>query len=80
MSGSNPISMDEILKIAASPAGQKLIQALRQNNNQQIQQALQKASEGDFYSAKRVLSALTQEPDVKEFLKQLGGDGSANGR
>jgi len=68
----NPISLEDIQKIAASPAGQKLIQTLKQTKSTELQQAAEKAAAGDFLSAKQALSTLLQDPQIKRFLEQLG--------
>lgn len=65
-------SMEDIMKIAASPVGQQLIQLLQQNGSEQMQQAAQKAAEGDYTSAKQALSGLLQDPQVKKLLEQFG--------
>lgn len=68
----NSISLEDIQKIAASPAGQKLIQTLQQTKSTELQQAAEKAAAGDFLSAKQALATLLQDPQVKNFLDQLG--------
>lgn len=65
-------SMEDILKIAASPAGKQLIQLLQQTGGEQMQQAAQKASDGDYASAKEAISGLLQNPQVRKLLEQLG--------
>ena len=66
------LSIEEIMKIASSPAGQKLLQSLQQTKSNEIQKAVEKASAGDFHSAKQAISSLMQDPKVKAFLSQLG--------
>ena len=68
----NSISFEDIQKIAASPAGQKLIQTLQQTKSTELQQAAEKAAAGDFLSAKQALATLLQDPQVKNFFDQLG--------
>lgn len=65
------LSMEDIMKIAASPAGQRLLQLLQQNNSKQMQQAVQKAAQGDFTPAKQAISTLMEDPQVKEILEQF---------
>ncbi len=67
-----PLSMEDIMKIAASPAGQQLIQLLQQSNRDAMQTAAQKAAAGDVASAKQAISGLLQDPQVKKLLEQLG--------
>lgn len=61
--------MEDILKIAASPAGKQLIQLLQQTGGEQI---AQKAAAGDYASAKEAVSGLLQNPQVRKLLEQLG--------
>lgn len=68
----SPISMEDILKIAASPAGQQLIRMLQQSGGEDLQQAAKKAAAGDYNSAKQAISGLLQDPQVKKLLEQLG--------
>ena len=65
-------SMEDIMKIAASPVGRQLIQVLQQNGGDQMQRAAEKAAAGDFDSAKEAISGLLRDPQVKKLLEQLG--------
>ena len=64
--------MQEIMRLANSPAGQQLIQLLKQKNNQQMQQAVTQFQAGDRESAKQALSQILNDPKAKELLQQLG--------
>ena len=65
-------SMEEIMRLASSPAGQQLMQMLQQSDPAALRQAAQKAASGDMVSAKAAMSALVQNPEVKKLLEQLG--------
>ena len=65
------LSMEDIMKLAASPAGQRLLQLLQQHDSREMQQAVQKAAKGDFTSAKQAISTLMEDPQVKEILEQF---------
>ena len=69
---SNNLSMEDIMKLAASPAGQQLMQLLRQNNPENLQHAMRKAAEGDLQAAKAALSDFTEDPEIKKLLEQIG--------
>ena len=71
-SNESAMSMEDIMKIAASPAGQTLLTVLQQNGAKELQLAAQKATAGDFNSAKQAISQLLQVPKVKQLLEQLG--------
>lgn len=68
----SPFSMEEIMKIAASPAGQQLVHLLQHNGSEDVQQAVKQAASGDFGSAREVISGLLQDPQVRALLEKLG--------
>ena len=70
---SQDFSMQEALRLAKSPAGQQLLAFLQQSNSQQLQQAADLAAAGNLDAASRTLSSLTNDPKIRELLKQLGG-------
>lgn len=61
----------ELLKLARSPAGQQLISHLQLSGGEQLQQAINTASTGDYSQAKKTLSSLMDSPEVRSLLKQL---------
>ena len=60
------------MRFAGTPAGQQLLNMLQQSNNPALQQAMQKAAEGDFQQAKQAMSALLQDPQIKKLLERMG--------
>ena len=69
---SEDFSMQEALRLAQSPAGQQLLAMLRQADSGQIQQAMDQANAGDMKSAKKALSGLLADPQIRRLLEQLG--------
>lgn len=69
----NNLSMQEIMRLAASPAGQQLIAMLQQKGGSDIQKAKESAAAGDYTQAKRVIEALMRDEHAQQLLKQLGG-------
>lgn len=65
-------NMVEIMKMAQSPAGQQLLCLLQQKGGAELQQAMTKASAGDYEQAKQMLSSLLQDPDAKKLMDTLG--------
>ena len=65
-------SMQEILRIAASPAGQKLISLMKQQGGSDFQKAMDCAASGDYSQAKRVIESLMTDPKAQQLLKELG--------
>ena len=68
----NQIHMQEVLRMAASPAGQQLIALLRQQGGSEFQKAMSGAASGDYAQAKRAIEALMDDPQAKKLLKELG--------
>lgn len=66
----NP-EMSELLRLAQSPAGQQLIALLQQSGGSELQDALTKASAGDYVQAKKSMSSLLASPEIQKLLKQL---------
>ena len=66
------IPMQEVLRLAASPAGQKLIAMLQQQGGSEVQSAMEQASAGDYTQAKRIIEALLKDPQAQKLLKDLG--------
>lgn len=68
----NQISMEQIKAIATSPVGKKLMAMVQKSNPKELQAARESAQKGDMAGAKESLSALLQDPNIQELLKQLG--------
>lgn len=68
----NNLPMQEVLRLAGSPAGQQLIALLRQQNGNDLQSAMSSASAGDYTQAKRMIEAMLSDPQAQQLLKQLG--------
>ena len=68
---SQNFSMQEALRLANSDAGQQLLALLKQSGSQQLQQAMQQASAGDYTAIKDTLAPLLSSPQVQSLLKQL---------
>lgn len=66
-------SMEEIMRLAKSPAGQQLIAMLRQTDNTKLEQAVSQAKTGDYTQASQTLSAMLSTPEAQRLMKELGG-------
>ena len=66
-------SMDEVMKLAKSPAGQQLLSMLKQQDSAKLEQAAALAKSGDFSQASQTLSAMLSSPEAQKLLKELGG-------
>lgn len=69
----NP-DMSELLRLAQSPAGQQLITLLQRSGGSELQNAIAKASAGDYEQAKTAISSLLSSPEAQALLKQLEGN------
>ncbi len=70
--GEQEMSMQEVLRLARSPAGQQLIAMLQQSGGDRLQQAMAQAAAGDYEAAKQALSGLLNTPQAQRLLEQLG--------
>ncbi len=66
-------SMQDIMRVANSPAGQRLLALLQQSDDPRLAQAMACASAGDYHQAGQVLSGLTASEEVRQLLQQLRG-------
>ena len=63
----------QLKKLAQSPIGQKLMQAVNESGNTDARKAAELASAGNMEAAKQTLSALLTDPQIQALLKQLEG-------
>ena len=66
-------SMEDIMRLAKSPAGQQLMAMLQQGDKTQLQHAMSQAKGGDYTSAGQTLSDMLSSPEAQKLLKELGG-------
>ena len=64
-------STEDVLRLAKTDAGQRLLAILKQSDGQQLEKARNAAATGDYSSAMQALSTLMQREDVRQLLKQL---------
>lgn len=70
---SGDFSMQEVMRLASSPAGKQLIALLQQSGGSALQTAVQQASAGDYNEAKNTLAPLLASEEMQSLLQQLGG-------
>ena len=76
MSKNNPsqnFSMEQAMAFASSPAGKQLIAMLQQKGSSDLGKAQAYAASGNMEQAKDALSGLLADPQIRQFLKQMGG-------
>lgn len=67
------LSSQDIMRMAASPAGQQLIALLRRQGGSDFQKAMTNAASGNYADAKRAIESLMNDPQAQKLLKQLRG-------
>lgn len=70
---SKGFSMEEVLQLMKTPAGQQLIKMLQSSDDPALQKARQHAAGGDMTAAKEALRQLSANDELKKLLMQLGG-------
>lgn len=66
-------SMEEVIRLAKSPAGQQLLAMLKAQDNAKLEQAAAQAKTGDYSQASQTLRAMLSSPEAQKLLKELGG-------
>ena len=69
---SDDFSMQDVLRMARSEAGQQLFAMLQAQNSEAVGQAMAQASAGNYSGAKEALSSLLASPQVRAMLEQMG--------
>ena len=68
----NHVSMQEVLRMAASPAGQQLIAMLRKQSGSDFQAAMSSAASGDYTQAKQAIEKTDGGPTGTETAEAAG--------
>lgn len=70
-------SMQEALRLAETPAGQRLLAILQQQYGEQLRQVIDQAAAGHYEEVQRKMASALSNPEAQSLLKQLRG--SQNG-
>lgn len=70
---SEDFSMQEIMHLAKSPAGQQLLAMLQRSDSGKVQQAADLAAAGKYDQAAQALQGMLSSPEAQMLIKQLGG-------
>ena len=65
--------MKQLRALMQSPAGQQLLQFLKEHGGSAPQEAAARAEKGDLTGARESLVPLLEDPRLRELLQQLGG-------
>ena len=63
----------ELLKIANSPDGQKLLSMVQERCGDQYAQAMQQAERGDYSGAKEMISKIMSSPEAMQLIEKIRG-------
>ncbi len=63
----------ELLKIANSPDGQKLLSMIQERGGDQYAQAMQQAERGDYSGAKEMISKIMSSPEAMQLIEKIRG-------
>ena len=66
-------SMEDVMRLAKSPAGQQLMQMLQKGDSAAVEQAISAAKAGNYAKASQALSAMLSSPEAQKLIKELGG-------
>lgn len=66
-------SMEDVMRLAKSPAGQQLMQMLQKDDSAAVEQAISAAKAGNYAQASQSLSAMLSSPEAQKLIKELGG-------
>ena len=61
----------EIMRLAQSPVGQRLLTMLQKSGGQELQSAITKASGGDYRDAQKAVASFLSNPEAQALLEQL---------
>ena len=76
---SNNFSMQDMMRLAGTPAGQQLLNHLQKKNSKQLQMAIAHAVSGNMDQAKSHLTEIIDHPESQKLIRQLGGNYGRNG-
>ena len=69
----NGFSMEEVMQLMRSPAGQQLMKLLQSSDDPALQKAKQLSASGNLEGAKEAVRHLAAGEEIKKILSQFGG-------
>lgn len=66
-------SMEEVMQLMNTPAGQQLVKLLQSSDDPALRKARQHAADGNMGAATDALRQLSTNEELKKLLSQLGG-------
>ena len=68
-----PMDMSQIMRMAQSPAGKKLISLFKSSDSDEMQQAMKRAADGDYSQAKKAIDKFLSTPEASALVEQRRG-------
>ena len=65
-------SIQDAMRFANSEAGRQLFALLQQTRGQELNSAMEQASNGDLAKTKEAMQSLMNDPRVRQLLNQMG--------
>lgn len=66
-------SVENIMQLIRSPAGQQLLRLLQSSDDPALQKAKQLSASGNMDGAKQALAQIAANEEIQKLLSQLGG-------
>lgn len=66
-------SMEEVMQLLQSPAGQQLVRLLQSSDDPALQKAKQLSASGNMAQAQEAIRHMAASEQIKKLLSQLGG-------
>ena len=67
----NEQAVQKAMRLAQSTQGQQLLNMLKANHSDTLNQAMAQASRGDYNQAQQILTKLLSDPEARKLLSQL---------
>ena len=66
-------AIQDAMRIAQSQSGKQLLNRLKQNNGDALNQAMQYASSGNYAMAQKLIQSMLDDPETRKMIQNLGG-------
>ncbi len=67
-------SFQELLRLAQTPEGKKLIQQISSRNDPNVKKAMESAAAGNFAPVKEMLNRMLTPEELEQLIGRLGGE------
>ncbi len=71
---SGGFDFSSLLKIASSPAGQRLLSLVQKNRDDRFDEAMRQAQAGDYTQAQELLNKMLSTTEGQDLMKEIRGE------